>query len=292
MKKNYFYFVTLSIFLLNFNCFKMLAQTTNLAPYCAVGYDAKYNMITSMNFNGTVFNGFGAVGSWTNQSPHRYFNTTTLNAITAGSTFNISITFPSVNDIEPSYYAVWIDFNNNLTFESTEMVMHNQNTNNALLPSFGAASVTVTKTITVPNNALAGQTRMRIMRSQNDASPFPPFNPDFRLDPCAGFINGQPRFGYNCTVDFNVTINNTLSIDNIDKTEFTVHPNPTSSYVTFQTNLTSYSVVLTDIYGKSLGNFLNKSQMDLSAYPSGVYFARISDLNNLNASKSIKIVRN
>ena len=282
-----------SLLLVSILTTSVFAQINDLAPYCASGYDTNYNMITSMNFNGTNFAGFGATGSFPNQIPSRYFNTTTLNPITSGQTFTLSIVFPSVNDIEPRYFAVWIDFNKNNTFEASELVMQNSNTTNAELVVFQAdASVTATKVITVPANAVAGTTRMRIRRGQvEEGNPYAAYSPNVVLTPCAGFITGYPTFpipllGYNCTTDFNVTIQANLNVSEASfNSNFNIFPVPAKELLRIE-NFSNEKIVnlqIRDIVGKTVysnGNNSTINQIDVSNLAKGIFIITIETENN------------
>jgi len=277
-----------SLLLVSILTTSVFAQINDPAPYCANGYNFTYNMITSMNFNGTNFAGFGATGSFGTQIPDRYFNTTTLNPITSGQTFTLSIVFPSVQDAEPRYFAVWIDFNKNNTFEASELVMQNSNTTNAELIVFQAgASVTATKVITVPANAVAGTTRMRIRRSQvEQGSPYAPYDPNVVLTPCAGFTNGFPVFGYNCTTDFNVTIQANLSDNEASfNRNFNIFPVPAKELLRIE-NFSNEKIVnlqIRDIVGKTFySNETNSTinQIDVSNLAKGIFIITIETENN------------
>ena len=277
-----------SLLLVSILTTSVFAQINDPAPYCANGYNFTYNMITSMNFNGTNFAGFGATGSFGTQIPDRYFNTTTLNSITSGQTFTLSIVFPSVQDAEPRYFAVWIDFNKNNTFEASELVMQNSNTTNAELIVFQAgASVTATKVITVPANAVAGTTRMRIRRSQvEQGSPYDPYSPNVVLTPCAGFTNGFPVFGYNCTTDFNVTIQANLSDNEASfNSNFNIFPVPAKELLRIE-NFSNEKIVnlqIRDIVGKTFySNETNSTinQIDVSNLAKGIFIITIETENN------------
>jgi hypothetical protein len=272
------------------------AQINDPAPYCATGYNQNYNMITAMDFNGTSFTGFGPVGTWTNPIPYRFFNNTTLNPISPGASFTLSIDFPSVQDLEPRYFAVWIDFNNNNIFEASELVMQNSNTINDGLPNFQPGiTVTATKVITVPSNAVAGTTRMRIRRGQNQADLYGPYDSNVVLDPCSGFNGPQPAFGYNCTVDFNVTIQSSLSIVESDLSQaFKIFPVPVKDLLHIEklSNDRVLGIQITDMVGKVVYKRDNNTALDyidVSHLEKGVFMLTMHLENNqMYVAKFIK----
>ncbi len=178
------------------------AQITNPAPYCSAAFSNNYNMIDSMDFNGTKFS-FGTMGSFTSPNTYKYYNATVLPNLPQGGTATIKLRFFAPNDGEPIYYAVWIDYNKNNTFDNTELVMQNSNTNMAALPTFGASVTPITKTITIPATAVVGKTRMRVMRGEDVSNPYT-YTPSFTLNPCPTAGPGTNTYG--CTYDFDINI--------------------------------------------------------------------------------------
>ena len=180
-------------------------QINNPAPYCDAVFNNNYNMINSIDVGGTIQN-FGPMGSFGVPNTFGYYNTVVLPDLVIGQNTQITIDFYSPNDIEPSYYALYIDFNQNNVFDNNEVVMQNSNTTNALLPNFGAPVATPTLAVNIPTTALVGTTRMRLIRSENPANLFGAYDPAFTLTSChplAAFGNS-----YGCAYDFDVNITN------------------------------------------------------------------------------------
>ena len=107
------------------------AQLTSAAPYCTPVYptNATYNMMQDFKIGGAVIQSFGPMGSYHNViNTFKYYSTTILPTLAKGSGYSFTLDFFNVNDVEPNYFAVWIDFNNNNSFENSEIVMQNNNT--------------------------------------------------------------------------------------------------------------------------------------------------------------------
>jgi hypothetical protein len=177
------------------------AQLTSAAPYCDPGFRNQYNMFNTIKIEGTSFS-FGAMGDWKKTDPFLYYNTTTFPDLEQGNTADIEIVPYAVGDIEPIYFAVWIDYDHSNTFDAAELVMQNSNTIRMRLPFTGDPVAPIALTITVPATAMLGKTRMRVMRGQNDAKPYDPYSAAVTLDPC----HTAATFAYGCTYDFDVTI--------------------------------------------------------------------------------------
>ena len=115
-----------------------------------------------------------------NGTGYSYFNSIAAPQIMAGQSYSTSAT---VSPFYPQGVAVWIDFNQNGTFETTERVFATA----AAIP----AGTTQSGTIAIPTTALPGTTRMRVRCSYASAGT--------TIDPCASLT-------YSETEDYNVSI--------------------------------------------------------------------------------------
>ena len=100
------------------------AQLTTAAPYCEPGFQNQYNMLNTIKIEGTSFS-FGPAGDWKKKDPFLYYNTTVFPDLEQGNTADIEIVPYATADVEPAYFAVWIDYNHNNTFDAAELVMQN-----------------------------------------------------------------------------------------------------------------------------------------------------------------------
>jgi PKD repeat protein len=122
---------------------------------------------------GTINNATGA-----SASPYYTYYSSLSTNLTPGSAYTITLspgTYASSN-----YIAVWIDYNQNGVFETTEKL------GNILAPPTPATSVI---NFTVPAGATAGTTRMRVREVYSNTS----------IDPCASYTYGEAE-------DYNVNI--------------------------------------------------------------------------------------
>ena len=198
MKKIFYLYVLLALPALSFS------QISNPAPYCDPVYDVNYNMFDVVAVKGSSLN-FGTQGSFGNTDPYLYFNTSVFPDFVIGDTASIELNVYAVNDIEPLYFALWIDFDQSNTFDPGELVMQNSNTINAALPFFGATVTPINKIITIPSGASLGNTRVRLMRGSNVTNPFAPYDNTLILDPCP--TPTGMGFGFlGCTYDFDINI--------------------------------------------------------------------------------------
>lgn len=175
------------------------AQIRSAAPYCSSEHFTNYNMIDSMKFE-TYIHSFGAMGRFADPNHFGYFNTAVLPNVVAGSTATIKLKMYSVEDAEPIYFGVYIDFNRNNAFEASELVMQNSNTILRACPTFTDGDLWIDKTITIPSSASVGTTRMRITRTSEPRGMS--YSSTFSAPPCID----STVFLMGCTYDFNVNI--------------------------------------------------------------------------------------
>ena len=130
--------------------------TTTAITYCTPTYssgDTGFgDQITNVTL-GTLNNSTGASAS----PYYTFYNAVTVPNLYRGSTATISVTMGTDSR---QYIGVWIDFNQNGTFETSEGFV---STNNA------GASGTATLTITIPAGAVLGNTRMRVRGGDDNA---------------------------------------------------------------------------------------------------------------------------
>jgi len=155
-----------------------LFSYSNAQTYCAA-VNGSGGCLTHVVFNTTL----NHTSAGCENGPNYYTLVpvgTTTTSITGGQSYSLAVTLDSS---DAAILSVWIDYNHNGTFDSTEW---NQIATNA------QASSTSTINIAVPANAVAGQTGMRI-RSRSVGSPNGP------NDACTTMYSGE-------TEDYVVTI--------------------------------------------------------------------------------------
>lgn len=118
------------------------------AQYCTpYGYYPYYGYITRFVFNGIDNSSRYASTGYSN------YSSISTNPCILGQSYSFTINGYSLYGSNYSGYNIWIDFNHNYTFEQSERVAGNY--------SYGYGP-NFTGTITIPQTALSGPTRMRI----------------------------------------------------------------------------------------------------------------------------------
>lgn len=248
-----------------------VSVTTSGAPavnYCASqGNNSSYEWIDLVALNG-MSNATGDDGGYANY-------TSQVASLPYGSnTINISAGFSGSSYNE--YWKIWIDYNKNGTFESSELVVSGSS----------SSSATLSGTFTVPTSALAGTTRMRVSMKYNAAQ-----------TACESFSYGEVE---DYTVNIGQSVNaiatttqegKELGNETIASFEAKLYPNPVSGNILNvsmnDARETTYQVF--DMMGKKVlqGN-LSSGTIQVNGLSSGVYLLKLNDGQKEVAKKFIK----
>lgn len=160
---------------------------------------------------------------------------------------------------------IWVDWNNNLTFEDSEVVFFLSN-----------SDLTKTGTITVPAGTANGDYRIRV-RAQwgTGASPT-----------ACGVIS------YGEALDFKLIVDNSLSTGSFDNASFKVYPNPVTDILTLAHSNTISEVIVYNLLGQQVLTMkpnATQTQVDLSELNTGTYMVKIT---SDEVSKTVKVVKN
>ncbi len=142
--------------------------------------------------------------------------------------------------------------------------------------SSGEDGVQVSTLIQVPENALPGNTRMRLAK-EFYANAFP-------MDGCYWITYGQAE-------DYGVQVG-TLSTNNIDYSSLSVYPNPVSQDLNIKsqhviTHLEIYNLIGQKVLEKTIG--VAEAQLNVSHLSPGVYLVKI---DSEGSSETLKIIKN
>jgi hypothetical protein len=194
-----------------------------------------------------------------------YFDhtSTTVN-LTQAVTANLQITFAT----GPTYNTyVWIDFNDNFTFEASELMFTGESPN--INPTTYNAS------FLMPATASLGQHRMRIATGDFLSTP----------NPC---YNGT----WGVTLDFSVTIQVDLNTGDFDNANFNYYPNPVTDILTLSYSNLISEVVIYNLLGQQVASAkpnATQSQVDVSGLTAGTYMVKVT---SEEVTKTVKVVKN
>lgn len=170
-------------------------------------------------------------------------------SVVLGTSYNISVETKGF----PQNVKVWIDYNNDGTFQVTEMVFAHTGTMPEELH---------TGTIAIPASAVVTKKNLR-MRVKADNL--------IITDACSNVMNGQ-------TEDYTVLVKESTSIPGIALAEntFRIYPNPSQSNITVETAVAAVFTIFS-IDGKKVLEEQDKNQIDISQLAAGVYFINAFD---------------
>jgi len=195
-----------------------------------------------------------SLGSFINTTAQNYYTLyDNLEPIelNVGDTYQLSVSLNYA--FEQDQAAVWIDFNRNGIFDSSELINMPSFTNNISTTNF-----------TVPNDAVLGQNlRMRVSNIYDNT-----------IDPC-GNAAGEVE-------DYLITVvNSSLTIDEFDKDDKIVsfYPNPSNAEVFVNSKTTILKIELFDLRGRRIihQNNLNKldTQFNIEHLDDAVYILNV-----------------
>ncbi|UTD16858.1 T9SS type A sorting domain-containing protein [Tenacibaculum mesophilum] len=241
----------------------------NVVTYCASkGNRVTYEWIDYVSFGGmtntTTAN--GGYGDFTSKTA----------TVTQGTTNQIIVSAGFSGSSYTEYFTVWIDYNRNGTFEASEQT------------SLGSSSTAANRSanISIPADALLGQTRMRVSMKYNGASTV-----------CETFADGEVE-------DYTVNIVNSSSsvavsgtsdefaepLDKEAKSSLIAYPNPAVSNVTvkFGSN-ENVSYKITNTIGRVVltGKTVNGT-VNVSNLKTGIY---LLEANDGKKSETIKLMK-
>lgn len=194
-----------------------------------------------------------------------------------GETYDALLTPGFPEDTFEEFFRVWIDFNQNGFFASTEEV----------LVSTAGSSDPLAGQITIPEDAPLGNSRMRI------AMKYVGFGIPDNVNACEQFTWGE-------TEDYCITISEVTSVnENNGVVAFNVYPNPSGNEFNLDFNLTqavsAENVVfrMFDVSGKEVKSLrVNQGlqQINVSELENGMYIYRLQTIDgkNLRSGKWVK----
>ncbi|MDY0780506.1 GEVED domain-containing protein [Tenacibaculum sp. IB213877] len=240
---------------------------TNQVTYCASsGSRVTYEWIDYVSFGGMTNSSAanGGYGDFTSK----------VATVAPGTTNQIIFSAGFSGSTYTEFFTIWIDFNQNGTFESSEEVVAGSSS------SAGNLSADVV----VPANAVLGNTRMRVSMKYNSKS-----------TACENFGDGEVE-------DYTVNISNgarsfnsnvsATRLGNEAVSDVMAYPNPATSFVqvklnTRNTSNATYRIVNT--LGQSVqAGRLDNTNVNVSKLQTGMYILEVNDGQKLLTTKLVK----
>lgn len=244
----------------------IFTNTTEVAQpldYCEVSVDYDVEPITRVNFAGIENESSAQI----NGTPAYEDFTAISGTVKIGQNYTIAVQGNTAGLFEHDI-RIFIDWNQDGEFDmGIEYYWAN------LASSTGTDGVKAVADITVPENAVLGQTRIRIIKDMWNV-----YEPG-EFDACLNPYYGQVE-------DYSLTVEADLSIGNRAFADVSIYPNPTTGKLFISSPADVASVEIVDLQGRSVVN-TDASDIDLTSLPTGIYLAKISTTSGKTITKKI-----
>lgn len=227
------------------NIVNVTTQSSSVAYCTSQGNTSSYEWIDYVKLN-NLTNSSGNDGGYkdnTNLSANLPYgsNTIQISAGFSGSSYN-------------EYWKIWIDYNQNGTFDSNELVVSGSSRSSAILSA----------TFSVPTSALSGATRMRVSMKYNSAQ-----------TACETFSYGEVE-DYTVIVGSGVAPQGITDGSTLTVASMNLYPNPVKHTLNIELlDATGKDYVIYNIMGQAVGKGSFTESVDVSVLQSGVYMIEI-----------------
>jgi hypothetical protein len=232
-------------------------------PYCDVsdqGTDTE--IISSIEIAGNLITNSDTLSILVDKSSE-------IVSLVTGEIFTLTVEGDTKGDFENNIVA-FIDWNKNEILDDAGEIFEL----GMLTNSDGTDGISVTMDITVPANAVQGETRIRITKTYRDD------DSEAIINPCAIEFDafGMGVYpGYGQALDFTLQIG-TLGLNDFKNNELSVYPNPAQNVLNIQYKSALNSVKIynnagQEVYSKNVNS--NDLQLDVSTLDAGSYIVRL-----------------
>ncbi|WP_299834031.1 S8 family serine peptidase [uncultured Tenacibaculum sp.] len=247
------------------------SDTPAPVSYCASsGNRTQFEWIDNVELGG-IANATGAGSGYSDF-------TSQVGTLARGSSNSMIVSAGFSGQAYTEFWAVWIDFNRNGTFEDSEKVVSGSS----------SSANNLSATVAVPSDAVLGQTRMRVSMKYNAAQ-----------TACENFADGEVE-DYTINIVASTSSSNLFAtfsdadaLGNEDAISVAAYPNPATNFV--QVKLSSRDAVLSSYtIMNTIGQTVQKGaltseRIDISKLNSGVYILKVNDTQK--EIKTLKLVK-
>lgn len=208
--------------------------------------------------------------------------TSTIVVVAPGENYVLTVKGNTKGNFDNDIVA-YIDWNRNDTLNDAGEVYEV----GTLTNSTGADATSVNFTIAVPENALIGQTRIRITKTYTDET-----SPAI-MNPCAIEFDafGQGNFpGFGQAIDFTLEVA-TLATAQFDKNSFSVFPIPAKDVLNIEyksviDDLKIYNLLGQEVFSKNINSA--DAQLNIASLATGTYVVKVTVENAQHTFKIVK----
>lgn len=239
--------------------------TTGAAGYCSIKATANSSLdyISNVTYEGIANTTTVTTGSYRDYSAQKA-------VVKREDTKVLSVTIATDPDYpNTDFLSAYIDWNNDKDFnDSGEQIM--------LQPSVSAG--TYTANVTVPSDAVLGDTKMRVLVEYNGSSTYVPTA--CNLD-----------FAYGEAEDYIVTVEpkETMAVSDVNKANVSVYPNPFTDVLKISNVKGVKSVSINDVSGREVKSLAPSAELNLSNLKAGLYIVNLKmEDGSVKTFKAIK----
>lgn len=250
-----------------------------ILPYCGpLTYSNGVEPITSVEFGGMI----NASSDEFTSLPHEVF-TDKIATVKQGSSFDIKLQGNTDGDYT-SRFMVFIDWNQDGDFLDEGETYFNSGNPLIITNSTGVDGKVALGSISIPENALLGNTRMRIKKN---------FSTVAYSNPCfsSGTLALGSTAGYGQAEDYTVNVlPKTLATSSTNKSQLAVYPNPMREVL----KINSADKKVNEVTFYSMDGKLvkkekeNLSNINVENLPKGVYIVKVK---TSDSEKSFKVIK-
>lgn len=227
------------------NTVNVTTQSTSISYCASKGNTSSYEWIDLVKLN-NLNKSSGNDGGYkdnTNLSANVSYgsNTIQFSAGFAGSSYK-------------EYWKIWIDYNQNGTFDSNELVVNGSS----------SSSRTLSGNFSVPTSALAGPTRMRVSMKYNSSQ-----------SACETFSYGEVE-DYTVIIGSGAAPQGITGGTDLGTAQMTLYPNPVKTMLNIGlVDTTGKNYVIYNVIGQIVGKGAFSESVDVSLLQSGVYMLEV-----------------
>ena len=243
-----------------------VSTLSNSVSYCSYKGTTSYEWIDYVSFGGMT-NTTGANGGYGDF-------TSKVATVAKGSTSKIVLSVGYASTTYKEYWSVWIDFNKNGTFETSERVVAGS----------ASSAGNVSANVTIPASAQLGQTRMRV--AMKDTAQ--------HTTSCGTYNFGEVE-DYTVNITSSTTRDSELvradKLGNNNALDLIAYPNPSVDFV--QVKLASKSDKMTYKIVNTIGRVvqagrLGSSNINVTNLNTGMYILEVNDGQKVLTTKLLK----
>ncbi|QTV06384.1 GEVED domain-containing protein [Faecalibacter bovis] len=234
--------------------------------YCSPRFSVQVEPITNVTY-GTINN---TTSADLNSPEIEYFLNMSTD-IAQNGTYEISVAGNTNGPENGSEFAVYFDFNQDGIFNSDTEGFYIGSISN----STGVDGKTASNTITIPADALLGETRMRVVKV-------------YRIVPedACSFV-----YAYGQSENYVVNITAPLGVTDLTNSSIKLYPNPIKDILKIESDKEIKSIKVINTLGQQVGDYkVNQSntEVNFSGLTSGVYIVQITTVDGVITKKVIK----